>query len=178
MARGPEPGGWSPVFAGTLRKERPNKEDMNTMKATKMIGMSLAMAALSMAMGAGPGTAKLEGKGIFKADGRGIATVSGNGKFVVEGKGDLLVIADSNDRIEISGFGLERVVGNKHYYRGSGKVTVTGSDISVKLDGAIDNLACAGNGSARLLGRGDYAVGKLVGTWSSQNNTIWFIEAK
>jgi hypothetical protein len=167
------------LLARSRKSEPKQTEDMTTMNANKLIGITIAITALGTAMAADPiGSKKLEGKGAFAAHGLGVATVEGNGRFTVEGGGELLVIADRNDRIEVTGFGQERVDGNKHYSRGSGKVTVTGTDITVMLDGNIDAMRCLGNGSARLVGKGDYSVGKLVGSWQSNGNTIWFIKQK
>ena len=147
------------------------------MTTTRFIGTLVALGTLGMAIAAGPGQkVKLEGKGTFSASGRGIATIEGSGKFSVDGAGQLLIIAGPKDKIEVTGFGNERIEGNKHFYTGSGKVTVTGKNISIKLDGKVDSARAIGDGSAKLFGKGDYSCGKLVGHWQAGGGTIWFVK--
>lgn len=147
------------------------------MTTTRFIGTLVALGTLGMAVAAGPGQkVKLEGKGAFTANGRGIATIDGSGTFSIEGAGQLLIIAGPKDKIEISGFGNERIEGNKHFYSGAGKVSVTGNKISIKLDGKIDSARAIGKGSAKLYGKGDYSCGKLSGHWLAGGGTIWFVK--
>lgn len=144
------------------------------MQTTKIIATALALGILGTTMAADPQRVKLEGKGLLTANGRGVATLEGDGKFVVEGAGQLMIIAGPNDKLETSGFGNERVEGNKHFYTGGGKVTVTGNNLTIRLDGKIKSIRALGRGSATLIGSGEYEVGRISGQWSSAGCTISF----
>jgi len=146
-------------------------EEKHNMFGIKTLGITLALGTLALAGAAPVEYVKLDGKGAFVAHGVGVASIEGDGKFSVEGRGAVVVIAGRDDTIEAKGFGLERIDGNRHYYRGAGKITVTGDDVSIKLDGTIEALRGMGRGTARLLGKGDYQSGKFVGHWAGPKGT-------
>jgi tetratricopeptide (TPR) repeat protein len=103
------------------------------------------------------GEVYVSGTGILIAEGDGIATLSGNGTIDVSGNGTLVVTDDGGDaQIDVSGFGFKNHTGNTYYYEGTGSALISGSNITVVVNGTDIDLWAKGTGWALLNGTGTY----------------------
>lgn len=103
------------------------------------------------------GEVYVSGTGILIAEGDGVATISGNGTIDVSGNGTLVVTDDGGDmQINVSGFGFKNQTGNTWYYEGTGSALISGSNITVVVNGTDIDLWAKGTGWALLNGTGTY----------------------
>jgi tetratricopeptide (TPR) repeat protein len=109
-----------------------------------------------------PGSVDLNGTGRLTASGDGQATLSGDLEIEVSAKSATLTIIDHGADVDlvVSGEGTKEVVddGAITYSGFNGTATVSGSSISVVINGDDIQLTAYGTGSAVLRGFGTYTV--------------------
>lgn len=105
------------------------------------------------------------GRGMLNAQGEGQAIVHGDGKITVEGRGTVVIHASRRDDIDASGFGFKRQEGNTYFFEGRGRISVKGTNVSLDITGAVNELHAVGQGAARLIGSGHYKTRTHQGNW-------------
>lgn len=107
----------------------------------------------------GFGAARIEGSGsIVIAGGAGTVWVSGPATITTEGRGRRTTLPDGT--IRLSGY--------------SGRITITGDDLVVRVAGGAINLSATGTGRALLSGKGTYTAGNLSGLWSTSGVSVQY----
>lgn len=98
----------------------------------------------------GSGTALLTGSGTVEVgEGAGIIWVRGDADIQMDGRGRRTTLPDGT--VRITGW--------------PGTVTISGTDIQVRVIGEAIELTASGTGTARLVGVGTYTVGENSGEW-------------
>lgn len=119
-------------------------------------------------------TIQADGRGVVTAKGVGSVDARGDGAFHLEGKGQVVVVANRRDDIEVRGFTHVRSEGTKHFFRGSGRLSVQGRGVALSINGDVDAFRATGQGAVHLAGRGVYRIDDVQGRWTSTGSRIQF----
>lgn len=110
------------------------------------------------------------GEGMLTAEGSGVVKVFGNGSLEVSGEGNLTVIDYGGDAEEkVEGYGNKIDYGNSTiFYQGFGSAEISGSNVTVIIEGKNLKLEAKGRGTVFLNGTGTYKTKKgLEGDWTA-----------
>lgn len=128
-------------------------------------GVAVAPAAAAEATGSGTltakgvGTARIEGSGsVVIAGGAGTVWVNGADTITTEGKGRRTTLADGT--VRLTGY--------------SGRITIAGEELVVRVAGGAIELTATGTGSVVLAGKGTYSAGGKSGAWAKNGVTVTF----
>ncbi|NJL03837.1 MAG: hypothetical protein HC911_02745 [Chloroflexaceae bacterium] len=119
--------------------------------------------------------AEVSGTGTVTASGSGTAQINGSGTVQVgPGAGIIWVRGDAD--IQMDGRGRRTTLpdGTVRITGWPGTVTVSGSDIQVRVVGEAIELQANGTGTVRLFGVGTYTVGDVTGEWQEAGVSVNF----
>lgn len=111
---------------------------------------------------------EVSGTGTIYLEGQGTTTLSGNG--TVSGTTDTgatAVITDNEGDAIVDTYGQgkkEELGNNQTRYTGFGKLTVTGTNMEVKISGSTLKIDASGTGTVAMKGTGTYRIGDGVTT--------------
>jgi len=132
---------------------------------------------LVKAIKAAGGTVTISGTGWLTAEGNGHASLSGTGtiRVVALESGNMIVSNNATVTIGAGSQGTVENQDNQRVYTGFGSATVTGTDITVQIDGNGISLVAKGTGTVTLAGNGTYTThGATESTydWSEAGGTV------
>jgi len=120
------------------------------------------------------GRAVVGGTGELTASGNGQARIRGTGTVTVSSIQAGNIKVEGNATVDCSGIGNKTEENGKTVCTGTGSATVTGTGMTVQIDGNSIQLTAKGTGTAVLKGSGTYSVcGKncLAGTESAKTGS-------
>ncbi len=144
------------------------KKILLTIVATTVIFCLLTMPLMAVTV---------EGTGYLLARGNGRAALQGSLRANIHGDGTLSVKDNAGDaEIDVDGKGRKKVLedGTIVYTGLNGHIKVSGTDVTVKMDGRNIKIEAHGTGKAVLQGRGEYRTKKSSGRWTLSGADVEF----
>ncbi|MCX6660517.1 MAG: hypothetical protein NTX81_09140 [Candidatus Bathyarchaeota archaeon] len=112
------------------------------------------------------GHRKIEGKGTLFAAGAGIDVLKGDASVKIVAKGVGLVWIRGAEIISVHGDGIKTEYRGGTLYMGwRGRIEASGSQLEVRIEGALIEFLASGSGRAFLEGRGIYRISGATGDW-------------
>ncbi|MEM2890714.1 MAG: hypothetical protein QW358_05205 [Candidatus Hadarchaeum sp.] len=119
----------------------------------------------------------IQGSGTIVAQGNGSIHLTGTGTVEVRAPIDGNMIVSPNATVTTSGDGTKTVLGNGFIqYQGYDNALITGTDITVDINGSGIDIVASGTGRVRLTGYGTYKVygenRSEEGSWNASGITV------
>lgn len=115
---------------------------------------------------AGKGHVVVKGHGTLYAKGAGFAEIHGDGSVVIQGHGVGTVWVKGAEALQAQGQGRRQPHRGGVFFTGwKGQITVSGSNVIVRIEGGIIGFTAQGTGTALLIGHGIYRIGDKSGEW-------------
>jgi len=119
----------------------------------------------------------IQGTGTLVAQGSGSVNLTGTGTVEVRAPIDGNMIVSPNATVTTSGNGVKTLLGNKFYqYQGYDNALITGTDITVAINGSGIDIVASGTGRVKITGTGTYKTyGENQyeeGMWNANSITV------